>query len=262
MTASVAAQVQTGGRVVVTLTGLATETNVSEWTLWRDDLDHDRVPVRGFYRRTDLVDVVAYDYEAPLARPVFYVLEVLRTTGGRTEYANGPVTIPATRPVLSNPVTGASVELAAVETWPELSYNGRTQVIPVVGRTDPVVVSDAGTLPSSQPVIRTDDVGARREVRELLMPGGVVLLRAPEVDVEDAYLAVTEWAEQRLTNSPADVRRRHQLTALHASAPGIGLPASGDTLADLEAAVPTTLLALSQTFSTLLEIAAADLEAV
>lgn len=248
-----------GLRVTITGTGLPAEPNVASWTLWRDDLYTERVPVRGFVDRTDLVTFVAYDFEAPLARPVFYVLEVLRTDGTRTEYAAGPVQLDATRPILSNPVTGELVELAAVEQWPELSYDGRAQVIPVVGRRDPVVVSDSSTFPTSQPVLRVDDVATRTSVRALLETGQVVLLRAPEVDVEDAYLLPTTYNEQRLTNSATDVRRRYALAAAHVSAPGLGYPSPGDDLADLNAAVPTTLADVAATFPSLLAIASADL---
>lgn len=261
MALTLSAAEQTGLRVAITGTGLDEEVGLIRWTLYRDDLASERVPVRGFVDRTDAIDFVAYDYEAPLERPTFYVLEVYRTAG-RTEVAAGPVQLAATHPIVSNPVTGELVELAAVEVWPELNYKGRVSVIAVVGRRDPVVVSDAATSPSSQPVLRTDDVGTRQLLRDLLSTGQVVLLRAPEPDVEDAYLAVTEWTEQRITTAAADVRRRHQLTAEHSAPPALAVSAIGDTLADLEAAVPTTLAAVSTTFTTLLEIAATDLEAL
>lgn len=245
--------------IAVTVSGLSGESNVLEWTLYRDALDGDRVPVRGYVSRTDLPDVVAYDYEAPLARPVFYVVVVTRTDLTRSEWAAGPVQLDATHPVMSNPLTGDHVTLSAVEAWPELAYSGRSQVIPVIGRAAPVVVSDSATTPSSQPILRTDTLPMRRTVRDMLTTGQVVLLRAPEPDVEDTYLVATEWSEVRVTTSAADVRRRHQLTATHVEPPSLELASPGDTLADLAAAVPTTLLDLSAMFPTLLDVAAADL---
>lgn len=250
---------QTGYRVVITIAGLSSEVpSVDVLTLYRDDVE-TRSPVRGVVDVVPAGDaIVAVDFEAPLGRPVFYELEVTRADGSVGEYVAGPVTLEATLPVVSDPVTGEHVEVTVHE-WPERISTNRGTVVEVAGRTDPVVVSDVMGAPSSSPVLRTLTRAQVLGLRSVLADGAVVLLRAPCPGVEDAYLVVQQHAEQRIRNDATDDRRRHILAAVHAAPPALEIAAQGDTLADLNAAVPTTLLAISTTFSTLLEIAAADL---
>jgi hypothetical protein len=263
---SVSVQTQTGRRVAVTVSGLELEAPAVDYlTLWRDDLDHDRTGVRGF------VDVeapasgtfVAHDYETPLARPVYFVLEVTREDGTRAEYVAGPVTLASDYPIVSNPVTGEHVELT-LETWTDVAREGRGSVVAVHDRVYPVVVSGIMAGPTSAPVMRTDTRQAGRELRSLLAGGQVVHLRVPELEVEDAYFAVTAHTETRVTNRGTDPRRRHTVAVAHVSAPLLEVPAMGDTLDDLAAAFPppSTLADVAATWGTLVELAAADLGAL
>ena len=265
MSATLAADVQSGYRVVVAVSGLSTEAPaVDRVTLWRDDLDRPRAAVRGYVDYEPTADgFVAVDFEAPLGRPVFYVLEVIREDESRSEYVAALVVIAAEYPLVSVPVTGEFVELAAIEAWAELARDGRATVVDVHDRPDPIVVSTGLSAPSSAPVVRTDTLTARRTLRSLLESAQVLLIRAPELDVEDAYLVIGKHVEQRITNSPDDLRRRHQLDVRHVAPPSLLVAAVTDTLAELADAFPGTLADLAAAFpGTLLDVAAADLEAI
>ena len=265
MSATLAADVQSGYRVVVSVSGLSTESPaVDRVTLWRDDLDRPRTEVRGYVDYEPTADgFVAVDFEAPLSRPVFYVLEVIHEDESRTEYVAAYVVLEGSYPLVSVPVTGEHVELSAIELWTELGRDGRATVVDVHDRPDPIVVSTGLSAPSSSPVLRTDTLAARRTLRRLLETAQVLHLRAPELDVEDAYLVVGKHVEVRVTNSPDDLRRRHNLDVRHVAPPSLLVPAVTDTLDDLADAFPGTLADLAAAFpGTLLDIAAADLEAI
>jgi len=266
--ATVSPVVQTGNRVAVTVAGVNTEAPAAaEVTLYRDDLLVDRVPVRSWNARAysaTIANFVALDHEAPLARPVFYVLEVTRTDGTVVERTGGPVTIAADHPIVSDPITGSAVVLGAVEQWPELTRDSRGSTIAVAGRPDPVVITGPIAFPSSSPILRTDTWGDLLALRALLATGQVLQIRAPETGVEDAYLGVSKHVEARITNRADDLRRRHSLESQHVAMPQPDRPAVADTLQDIADAFPAplTLTDISVTYPTLLALAAADLEAV
>lgn len=265
MAITITAAVQAGRRVAVTVAGLSTAVPaVSSLTLFRDDLDQPRTPVRGFLNYVPTSDgFAAFDFEAPLERPVFYTLQTVRSDGTIVEQTTGaPIMLDAAYPVVSEPVTGESVDLAAIVTWPELERDGRGTVVDVVDRPDPIVVSSGMSSPSSTPVVRVDTIPARRALRSLLESAQVLQLRDPHADVEDAYVAVSKSTERRLTLDPFDPRRTFVLEVRHVSAPAIGIPSGGDTLQELADAFPGTLADIATAFpGTLLEIAAADLAA-
>jgi hypothetical protein len=262
---TVTASVQTGYRVVVSVSGLSSETPaVDRVTLWRDDLDRPRSEVRGYVDYEPTADgFVAVDFEVPLSRPVFYVLEVIHEDETRSEHLATAIVVEGTRPLVSVPITGEYVEVDAIETWSELARDGRATVVDVHDRPDPIVVSSGLTSPVSAPTLRTDTLTARRTLRRLLETAQVLLLRAPELDVEDAYIVTGKHTESRVSNSGLDLRRRHALDVRHVAPPSLFLPAEGDTLAELADAFPGTLADLAAAFpGTLLDIASADLEAV
>ncbi len=265
MAISITAAEQTGRRVAVTVAGLSSSVPaVDTLTLYRDDLDGPRVPVRGYLTYDPTTDgFVAFDNEAPLARPVFYVLEVTRTDDTIATYTTAAAVVLASDyPVISEPVQGDSVDLSAIVTWATLERTGRASVVDVVDRPDPIVVSAGLTSPSSSPTLRTDTVAARRSVRTLLELSQVLLIRDPHPDVEDAYIVVGKVSEQRLTNDPTDVRRWHVLDVRHVGIPAVGITSPGDTLQDLADAFPGTLADVNAHFATLLDIAAADMAAI
>lgn len=266
MTTTLTGAQQTGQRVTLTASGLDTETvPVDRLTLWRDDLEGDRVPVRGFSDLEygpELAAFVAVDHEGPLERDYFYVLELVHTDGTRSEHAVGPYVHTSSYPLVTNPLTGETVAVT-LERWDEQTREGRGAVIAVADRVDPVIVTGGMAAPVSAPELRTDTRQSRRELVALLSAGYPVLLRVPEVDVEDAYLVVERHTESRLTNRPDDVRRRHVLGVRHVGIPELETAASSDDLTDLANAFPAgTLLDVSNAFGTLLELAAADLEAL
>lgn len=265
MAIAITAAEQTGRRVAVTVTGLSTAVPaVSSLTLYRDDLDQPRSPVRGFSAYVPTSDgFVAFDFEAPLERPVFYTLRTVRSDGSIVEQTSPvAVMLDAAYPVISEPVTGEAVDLSAIVTWPELERDGRGSVIDVVDRPDPIVVSSGLASASSSPVLRVDTIVARRALRSLLESAQVLQLRDPHPDVEDAYVAISKSTERRLTNDPVDPRRFVTLDVRHVAAPAIGVASEGDTLQELADAFPTTLQSIADAFpGTLLDIASADLAA-
>lgn len=266
MAITITAVEQLDRRVAVTVAGLSTAVPaVDSLILYRDDLDQPRAVVRGFLDYVPTADgFVAFDNEAPLERPVFYTLATTRSDGTVVEQTTAaPIMLSAAYPVVSEPVSGDGVDLSAIVTWPDLEREGRATVIDVVDRPDPIVVSSGLSSPSSAPVLRVDTIVARRALRTLLESAQVLQIRDPHPDVEDAYVAVGKVTERRLTNDPTDPRRAVLLEVRHVSAPAIGIASGGDTLDELNDAIPGTLNDIAAAFpGTLLDIAAADLAAL
>lgn len=257
MTALTAAA-RSGYRTVVTCTGLPA--NTSTVTLWRDVLGTPS-PVRGWidHPTAGALTFVASDNEVPVGRPVVYAVDVTDTTGVVTRTYAAPVTVAATRPLITEPVVGTTVELGAISQWPDVDHAGRSVAVQVHGRAGLVVMSDVMDAGTSSPVLRTDDAASRAVLRSMLAAGVVLVIRDPHPDVEDTWISVSKWSEARLTNINTDVRRHHTLEVVHTNGSDPGVPAIGSTLGDLAAKVPGKLSDIAARWSTLLQIAQADL---
>lgn len=235
-------------------------------TLYREDLDGVRSVVRGAIGVTPTGGaLVLVDHEAPFGVPVTYVL-VQELAGALVETRSNPVTLAASLPWVTHPVTGQGVALT-IETWPDLSYSARQSVVAVAGRAAPIVVSDVRLAAVSELTCITRTRDQLFALRELLATGDVLLVRPVCGAVETQFLAVGDVVESRIKATsrrhdpnPAgsDWRRRVSLSVQAVDQPAPQIPARGSTLLELHNYVPTTLADLADAFgpgATLLTIA-------
>ena len=228
-------------------------------TVYRDDLTGTLRPVIGA-QGIPARDTVLIDPEPTLNRPTWWRV-VLST--GQSQTTATPVTVAATLPVLSSPRTRAHVVLDSIQDWPELVYPQRVTVVDVVGRRQRAILADVEGSPSSKPILVTASGPDLDVFRRLCAPGVPLLLRGSVPGVEPAWIQVTGRTERRITLRADDWRRRHLLDVQHLEdTPDAGVPVVGDTLGDLAAAVPTTLGAIAARWSTLGQIATADLRSL
>lgn len=270
---AITAQAQPGDppRIVVTATGLAAEGGTLR--IYRE-VDGTRVLLRGAVDVEVTGDTMVFlDYEAPFGVPVDYALIQTGSTGTVTGSGTpAPVTLMVASPWLTNPVTGSGVALT-IQDWDELSFRARQTIVDVAGRAAPVVVSDVRSLPSSTLVVLTRTRADLSALRDLLNLGDVIHVRAICGAVENAYLAVGDVSETRITarslktdprQAGSDWRRSVNLTVQEVEAPALTIAPIADTLADLNAYVPTTLQDIATTWpapDTLLTIAQTNLRA-
>lgn len=261
---TVTAVEQEGRRIAVTLAELPVipatgPYPATPWTLWRVD-GATETAVRGAVERplTDSPGTVVYDREEPLNRPFAYVLRYVDADTGAVAVYSEWLTVAASLPILSDPITGEPVDVTVVE-WPEVKRSARSSVFDVAGRDTPYVVVDRMGGASSSPVLRTITPTQRAAMRALLQTGQTLYLRSACAGLDDTYMLVSSVSEVRITNRAADIRRRWNCEVFNVAMPDPSITATGDTLADLAAAVPGTLADIAATWDTLLQIAAADL---
>lgn len=273
MTATAVVQATEPPRVLLTVTGLATDGDLV--TVYRL-VDGDAVPVRG------AIDVlpdgtgtlVVTDLSAPFGVPVQYRVD--QTDGGTgtvTSQTSNVVTLTAPGPWLSLPITGDAVQLTIVD-WPEKSYKARQSLIAVAGRATPIAVSDKRIAAESTMVVLTRTRDDLMALRSLLEAGVVIQVRPVCGAVEAEYVAIGDVSETRYkpssratdggTPAGSDWRRLVTMQCQVVDEPARTIPAVGDTLADLHAYVggdtatlstlhfsdfpsPATLLTIAQT---------------
>jgi len=226
-------------------------------------VDGVSTPVRG------LVNVPAAGYavsdnEAPLNRPYHY--EVVSGSGFR--YQSNTITVqpveptmsnPASWPILSNPITGRSARVVIVK-WDSLEVSNSGKKIEIPRRRTPVVLSDIEHSPTSAPKLLTTTAEAAAMVEQLLRAGEPVLLRAPAAGIPDAYLRVDSRSVERFSKSKANMPARlHNLEVTEVDPHDMTVRGSGDTLGDLNRVAPVDLGQIAATWSTLGQVAAADL---
>ena len=194
------------------------------------------------------------DYATELSVPVHYVA-VLST--GET-FTSNTVLVESEFPILSDPYLGRSVQVRVVAGG-ETSWKSRATTLEVEGRRDPLVLWDVLSVAYRAPVLITDDKAGLEAIRAVLAAGGPVLLRAPCRTVEDGWMVpLSGITEAPLGQSEAVLHTFGESVVLLAP-PEVWRRAAGDTLGDLHAAVPGTLGDIAATWSTLGEIAIADL---
>jgi len=181
-----------------------------------------------------------------------------------TAITPAPVTVTSDLPVLADPRGGVAVQVTVAE-WTETAIEGTATPVQV----DVQDTADDATVwilgpdgaHTAKLTLRADDNLAT--VRQILSSGRPMLLRGSQPGLEDPWLIGLGRRERRVTNRVTDWRRYLVLdVGLPTGAPDPTVPVMGDTLGDLATAVPTTLLAISTTWATLLNIATADLKAM
>ena len=247
------------------ITATATEPVIQTVSLMRL-VDGVRSPVRGAQNiAASAADMVFTDNEAPFGKQVTYVFVKRYVDGTTGETISDPVELTTALPWISHPITGVGVS-ATITDWSELDYAARQTIVAVAGRARPIALSDRRLAPSSEITMLTKTRSDLLALRGLLALGDVLLVRPVCDAVEGDYLAIGDVTETRVKpngeGAGMDWRRLVTMNVQAVDIPDTGIPAIGDTLADLHAYAPTTLTALSDAFgpnATLLTIAETNL---
>lgn len=195
------------------------------------------------------------DHLAPLGVRVRYRAEVMYTdaSAGVTSVS---VTISGTRGCfLTNPYSGKTMAIQLIR-WDERERAERRAIIGVLGRADPIVISDVHLWPSGEWRLRTRTDTENDQLTALLTETPIVYLRTqPASSIKNAFVSVGQITEVRRTGKGDDQERWFDV-AIQEIAP---VPATGtmtsmslygfttiaDTLAEL-ASKGDTLAALAR----------------
>jgi hypothetical protein len=179
LTAAVQAQY---GRVLLQLTF----TTVTLATVSRVHADGSIWPVRNAdpvdVRSTTGVGAIIFDHEAPLDQAVTYKATSTQTS---TTFLSPAVTV-ASDPAwvrsmawLTHPTKPSLSTLVAITDMGDRSRPARVGLLPILGRADPIAVTDVRQSGGGELQAITFTVAEAVKLRALLADGGTVLLRAP-----------------------------------------------------------------------------------
>jgi hypothetical protein len=198
-TITLTADLDSSGRwVLLTLTC----TGATGATIYRVTADGTQA-VRGAFEETISGALNAADYEAPQNQTLTYFA---RVTDGTSTQESTLVTVAGVVDRggdcifgLTNPLGIVAVNVVGV---PELRSQGRQDVVQVIGRADPVVVSDVRLYPSGTLTVATLTDDERQDVTALLADGQVIAFspRYADYGFSDIwYLAVSNVTEKRVS---------------------------------------------------------------
>lgn len=213
------AEINGSGRWV---TLLADADDATQFTIYRVTADATQA-VRGALRKESLGVLAAADYEAPQNTPLAYYAEA--TDGVQTRVSQivrpdgvidrgGDVVFG-----LTNPLAWLRVN---VEGLPELVAKGRRDVVDVVGRADPVAVSDVRSFPSGTLTLITLEEGERLALTRLLADGGLLAFspRSPQFGFTDVwYFSIGDVREARTSTLGLEPSRRFALDVQRVAPP-------------------------------------------
>ncbi|MFJ9433692.1 hypothetical protein ACIRQY_29120 [Streptomyces sp. NPDC101490] len=142
----------------------------------------------------------------------------LRLTSGAQSIQRA-VTVLGTGRAILRPSGGATGAVADIVEWPQRDYQRSAVVLPVVGRTDPVVMVDALRAPSSTLTLLTRTPGEALALLAVLRLTEPLQLLPSCPAVESVWLMVLAATPRRLTNSGTDVRRVWDVEIQEVAAP-------------------------------------------
>lgn len=178
---------------------------VQAWSIYRYSALDAQLPVwKGF------ISSGAYsltDYTAPLGIPVTYQMTVVYPTSTVTVTSTAVTITGTTGCYLTNPASGITLQ-TEIQSWPDRTRQPRQAVLDVLGRADPVVLSDVHRIPSGTWVLvsRTDSYTA--SLIALLTAQALVILRTQAgSSIPNVSAAVGQIAEHRYSNVGGDQRR-------------------------------------------------------
>jgi hypothetical protein len=196
----------------VVLTVTANE--ATHFTVYRVTGDTTQA-VRGALNKASDGALVVADYEAPQNTSLSYYAEATDGTQTRVSSIVKPTgKIDRGGDVvfgLTNPLAWLQLN---VEGLPELVRKGRRDVVEVIGRPDPIAVSDVRLYPSGTLTLITLTDGERQALNNLLADGGVLAFspRYPDFGFSDVwYFSVGDARESRTSPLGQESSRRHAL---------------------------------------------------
>jgi hypothetical protein len=216
---------------------------VTGWTVTRD-VPGDSAPIWIGTTHSGAMSFV--DVTPPLAVPITYRLNLRYADGHSITVAAAPVTVTGTTSCfVTDPLSGGTVAVE-IARWPVRRRDPRRAVLTVLGRADPVVVSDVHSTPSGTVTFLTRTDQATAALMSVLTASGFVVIRTqPGTSMPPMVtVSVGEIAETRYTGTSGDQRRLNEVAVQEIA----DLPATAQPLgADLEglSTLGATLLDLS-----------------
>jgi len=248
-----ATAVDGAGRAIVTVT--ASPSGWGPWSLIRDQ-GGTLSTVRGISGLTG--STVAVDGEIALNVPATY--RIRDDTTGVVSTTGAPVTVPATLSTVSDPITGLNVDPWIVS-WDTDTPGPQSSLVWAVDASTPIVLVAPERAATTPLVILTETLAAADLLGGILASGDVFLVRpaCPKLPTVHAVATAREVA-RFMPDDPDDETRIHRITIQRTGMPDVNTRALGDTLGDVNTAVPTTLGAINTRWGTLGAIAAANLK--
>jgi hypothetical protein len=151
------------------------------------------------------------DYESAIGVPLTYTAVVANAAGEQSPAASATITVPShgcSDTWITDIAAPTNTQKLTIEQLAELDYEAASGIHNVLNRRTPIVTSDIARAPKLELSVLTDTDTQREKTRAALGNGVPILLRTPpEYGVGSMYLAVTDWKEQRITNSTIPNRR-------------------------------------------------------
>jgi peptidoglycan hydrolase-like protein with peptidoglycan-binding domain len=193
-------------------------------------------------RSTTGVGAIVWDHEAPLDVPVTY-----RVTSGATTFTSTAVTVPSDRGNvgsmvwLTHPTKPSLSVLWCCEDIAERTSPGRNGVLQILGRADPIAITDSRVSPAGTMTGYTFTRAEATKLRALLADGGTLCVRAPAAwDTPWFYCAIGDVADANAGGSGLETVRSWHLPYTVVAQPAGGSQGPvGATWADVLAAYAT-----------------------
>lgn len=260
MTTTLTAVVQAAqGRVLLTLTW----TTVTQATITRIHPDGTRWPVRAanpaLVASTTGVGWTGYDAEAPLDVAVTYTAS---STQDPATFSATPVTVPSDTGMvgsmawLTHPLQPSLSVLFAVSDIAAQTRVARRAVLPIMGSSLPVAVSDVRLAPTGELTGATLTAADAAALAALIADGATLLVRCPATwGSMWFYAAIGDVTDENPTRVGPQPDREWKLPYTVVAAPvGVAGGSLGDTYNDVLTAYATynALLAGEATYNALL----------
>lgn len=233
------------GRVLLQLTF----TTVTQATVSRVHADGTVWPLRAAnpvaVTATSGIGAIIFDHELPLDSPVTYRAASTQSPG--TTVTTSAVTLAAdtgyvTSTIwLTHPLKPSLSMLVPCTDMGERSRPGRIGVLPIIGRADPIAVTDTRQSGTGAMTLLTTTSADATKLRALVADGSVLLARTPGSWANPwQYIAVGDLTEASAAGVGPEPHREWKLSYTVVSAPaGVGQGAVGATWDDVKAAYPT-----------------------
>ncbi|CAM5600316.1 hypothetical protein GCM10010329_50110 [Streptomyces spiroverticillatus] len=181
-------------------TWIAAPDKIRRWTLRR------YVPSAGGDFDVDIwagdrkaVNLSLEDGEAPLDQPVTYRLTLELNDGTRTVLTSNEVMISGTRGCFLTDTRSGRTVPVQVQAWDAREWESRQSLLVVMGRADPVVLTDRHVRPKGTWSLLTRSREELESLYSVLLSSRHVLLRTQAASsLKAVYVAVGNLAEQRL----------------------------------------------------------------
>lgn len=207
-------------RAGVTVQGLAAGEQVV--TVWRRS-GSERVAVRGA-RKVSVVDsFYIEDFEAPLARPIIYELEVVSGANAGVQGITSTVTVASASgwihdplaPSTAVPVHGTHTDGEAYfrpETFSKIAYKSKVNLFDVMGATKPVSLGGLRQAASGVPLSMTTKAEAENVRLRDLIQGTAHLVIRPLPEWGDFMPGSATYAAADVEEQPVDVAMGGSMT--------------------------------------------------